>query len=883
MNKVYQFSYALAVATLIPLSCVYAQQLTVSGSVHGLSGRLSGATVSIDTITTVTNKFGDFSLPLAAGSYILSITHAGYTKSVQEITIKDRSISLAIVMAPNEELDEVTVVGSRFASEGSNLQAPVPIDVVSSRRLFASGQSSLTQMLQFTLPSVNASRQLVNEPITLRGLDPDQLLILVNGKRFHNMSFLNWGGVRGILGRGSVSNDVNAIPFSAIQRIEVLRDGASAQYGSDAIAGVINIQLNNSIDKFRMQVHTGQTYKADGETVNAGLNYGTVLLKKGFLNLSAAFRFQNPTRRGGEYTGTVYVADSIADDAIVKSRNFNRKQVSNAGSSDHESYSLSANGGYPLNTKAELFWTAIFNHRRTTFTSGYILPKNAGRVNIELFPDGFKAQPINSVNDIAGIMGIKGETKNDWRWEFSSAYGNNSARYYNEHTNNASQYYLLGKNAPTSFYTGSSLYGQLTNNMQFLKTLHLTTNKLVNLALGSEWRFEHYQIRQGEEASWQTYNNPLRKFGGSGGLVLSPDDAVSANRHIGATYADAEFEINEHLLIGTAARFEYYNDFGSTVAGKITARYKFNEKILLRSSVNNGFRAPSLQQRYYSHTRSNPSSSGSTFNLVNSGIFRNNGKVAKALGISPLEPERSLNVSGGFTTSLHPNIKLTVDAYWIQIKNRIVLSGVFDRTTNKNVGELLGNITDVREVQVFANAINTRTKGLDAVLDGTWRMGKTKLTAMLGANFTQTGLFGEIQKAGNLKSDSLNTNTLFGNEEKTRIEKGQPSNKVILSLTYQIAKAEIRIHNTRFGKTAIAPGVLYQTFSSKILTDISVAYPLRNWVTVSLGANNIFNVYPDPLNDYRNTSEGMHIYSMEASPFGFNGGYYFMSMTLCLK
>ncbi|HET9280105.1 MAG TPA: TonB-dependent receptor, partial [Flavitalea sp.] len=665
--------------------------------------------------------------------------------------------------------------------------------------------------------------------------------------------------------------------------IEVLRDGASAQYGSDAIAGVINIQLNNSIDKFRMQVHTGQTYKGDGETVNVGINHGTAFLKKGFLNFSGAYRFQNPTSRGGEYKGTVYVADTAADDAIVKSRNFNRKQVSNAGSSKQESYSLSTNGGYTFNTKTELFWTAIFNHRRTAFTSGYTLPKNASRVNVELFPDGFKSQPVNSVDDVTGIMGIRGETKNYWRWEFSSTYGNNSARYYNEQTNNASQYFLLGKNAPTSFHTGSLLYGQLTNNAQFSKALHVTTNKLVNLALGAEWRFEHYNIRQGEEGSWHTYDNPLKKSGGSGGLVLSPDDAVAANRHVAATYADAEFEVNKRLLMGTALRFEYYNDFGSSISGKITARYKFNEKILVRSSVNNGFRAPSLQQRYYSHTRSTPSNSGGRSNLVNSGIFRNNSKVAKALGISTLEPERSLNVGGGFTTSVHPNIKLTVDGYWIQIKNRIVLSGVFDRLTNKNVGELLGNITDVSQLQLFTNAINTKTKGLDVAFHGSWRMRKTNLTAMLGANFTQTRLFGDIQKAGNLKSDSLNVSTLFHNEEKTRIEKGQPSNKVILLLTYQIAKTEIRIQNTRFGRTAIAPGLLYQTFSSKILTDISVAYSLRNWITVSLGANNVFSVYPDRLNDYRNTSEGMHIYSMEASPFGFNGGYYFISMTLCLK
>jgi iron complex outermembrane receptor protein len=332
-------------------------------------------------------------------------------------------------------------------------------------------------------------------------------------------------------------------------------------------------------------------------------------------------------------------------------------------------------------------------------------------------------------------------------------------------------------------------------------------------------------------------------------------------------------------------RYESYSDFGGNLAGKLAARYTLTRKISARASVSNGFRAPSLQQRYYSQTRLAPNAG----TWITSGTFRNNSDVAKALGIPSLAAERSMNLSGGFTGSLYPNIRFTADAYWIQIKNRIVLSGIFNRNTNSNVKELLKDITDVTQVQFFTNAINTRTKGLDIILNGNWKIRNATLKAMLAANFTQTRLFGEIKRAGNLKADSLNTNTLFGTEEKTRLEKGQPSDKILLSFNYQIGRIQVHLQNTRFGKTVFAPtftdprtGVtsfLFQSLSPKILTDISLTYSLNEWMSLTLGANNIFDVYPDRMKDYRNTGEGMYIYTQETTAFGFYGGYYFLSMS----
>jgi iron complex outermembrane receptor protein len=344
-------------------------------------------------------------------------------------------------------MGEVVVVGSRSQEQRSNLSTPVPIDVITSRQLLQSSQPTLTQMLQFSVPSINASRPLVNEPITLRGLDPDQTLILVNNKRFHNTAFMNFGGVRGILGRGAISNDINAIPYSAIDKVEILRDGASAQYGSDAIAGVINIRLKKNTNNIWAQLHTGQFYEKDGESVSAGINRGFAFIKNGYLNFSGTFRFQNPTYRGGEYRGTVYNnfppgssrADSLSivaqDDSIISARNFKRNKVSNAGSSKHNGFNISLNGGYPINKRTEVFWTGGANYRTTIFTSAYTFPKDTSRINQLLFPDGYLSRPSNHTRDIWGIAGVKGESNNNWYWEYSIVYGNNRGKYYNKNTN----------------------------------------------------------------------------------------------------------------------------------------------------------------------------------------------------------------------------------------------------------------------------------------------------------------------------------------------------------------------------------------------------------------------------------------------------------------
>ena len=859
----------------------------VKGSVKGIDGALAGATISADSRTILSDKNGEFIFLLRPGMHSLIVSHAGYNRFVKEIKIEAQEIIIIeVVMVAVGPLEEFIVLGSRALIQRSSLTTPVPVDAFSSKLLMQTGQPGLTQMLNFSAPSLNASRELVNEPITLRGLNPDQTLILLNGFRYHNTSFLFPGPIRGILGRGTVSNDINSIPFSAIEKIEILRDGASAEYGSDAIAGVMDIRLKKSFGKTSVQFHAGQYYEGDGENISLGINRGFALNKKGmtagFVNFSTDLRYRDHTYRGGEYKGTVYFNDLLKDDSIIRARNFDRMKVSHAGNAKLKSLALSMNGGYYINDNTEIFLTTVISKRKNYYINPYVFPKMVTLVNPDLYPDGFKSITRQHTGDISAIAGLRSETRKNWHWEFALSYGENDIDYFTDNTNNASQYFTLGKNAPTSFYTGTTIYRQLTNNLNFTKAISKKPGafSLSNFAFGTEWRLENYEIKEGEEAAWQTYDT--RKSGGAQlALFFQPSDAVKRNRNAIGVYADIEMEIKDHWLLNVAGRFEHYSDYGSNPAIKLATRYKFSDRFSLRGSVSNGFRAPSLQQRYFNATVTAPSIGG----IYTSGFFRNDSEVAIAFGVSPLDAEKSINISGGFTSKLFDRIYVTVDAYWIQIKNRIVLSGIFDRS-NPEVNSLFtANNLEVQRAQFFANAINTRTSGVDVVVNSSWNIKKAKLIVTLAANFTRTNLFGEIKMAENLSTNSLNTNSLFNITEEARMEKGQPADKIILSLTYRKGKTALTVRNTHFGKTATASTVtnpvdtLYEFFSSKILTDVNMNFNLKEWLTLCAGVNNIFNVYPDRFKNSRNTEDGRLIYSLEASPFGFNGGYYYVSMS----
>ena len=377
-------------------------------------------------------------------------------------------------------------------------------------------------------------------------------MILLNGTRYHNQAWYFLGQLRGQLGRGSAGNDLNSIPFSAIEKVEILRDGASAQYGSDAIAGVINIRLKETTGKTSIRLHTGQYYAGDGEKFSFGVNRGFSIRKKGFVNFSADYRYQLPAYRGGVYQGTVYTpypdnADSIrTDDSIINARGFNRKSVlGNAGTLKIVRAGALMNGGYTLGNQTEVFWTAAVNNRKNFFNENYVFPKDSSGVNLDLlYPDGFQAKSKESTTDVSAIIGIKSETKNDMRWELTSSYGQNSVSSSCTNDNNPSQS-SLGKEAPTSFYQGKLIYQLLTNNINFSKAWRPAQIKSVNLAGGGEWRVENYRTEAGEEASWKDYDSTGNKEWCGG---ISPDNVINKSRNVFATYLDMETEFNDRFL-----------------------------------------------------------------------------------------------------------------------------------------------------------------------------------------------------------------------------------------------------------------------------------------------------------------------------------------------
>jgi iron complex outermembrane receptor protein len=876
---------------------LHAQHGMISGQVKDEATALQNATVFVAKKWTITNSKGEFSIALSPGTYTLVVTHSGYRKLEQEIIVHaNEKQTVSINMIRGGQMDEVVILGSRSITGRSNLVTAVPVDRITLTELKQTGQQSLIQMLNFTAPSFNTSRQHLTDPVTLRGLSPDHMLVLLNGTRYHNLSLINDGSIRGTLGRGSVSNDLNAIPLSAIEKIEVLRDGASAQYGSDAIAGVMNIELKKTTGKTCINLHLGQHYKGDGESVVVGINRGIPLNKKGFLNFSGDFRYRKPTHRGGEFDGTVYFAlpstanqfvqDSIRvlDNKKIGERGFSRKTpVSNDGSIQLGSLGFLVNGGYPVTRQVELFWTAAINYRHPVVRGAYRFPKNPNQVNTILYPDGFKPVIIVNSWDVSVITGARGSTKFGWTWEWNSVYGSHSARSHYQNTNNASQV-PFSSQAQTRFYNGSSAFLQQTNTLGLTRDFakEISKVKTFTIGFGAEYRFENYKTGAGEEPSWQNYDTSRRtQTGAQPAPGRHPDDAVNETRSVAGLYVDLETDLDDHLLITIAGRLEHYNGFGSNLAGKLAMRYKLSSAFSIRGSVSNGYHAPALQQMYYCATIAGSKKLGGINVPVRLGTFSNNSTVAQAFDVKTLQPEKAVNLSGGFTSTISPHINMTVDAYWIQIKNRIVLSGIFEKT-NPEVSRILQNFPDVDQVQFLTNAINTRTSGIDVVMNGERKMGKASIGMMLAANFTRTHIFGAIQSTGKLSDSAQNIYTLFNREEKENIEHGQPAGKIILSANYKLGKACILVRSTRFGKTSIVfnsdSTSLDQAFSAKTLIDLSFTYTPKSWLTITAGVNNLFDVYPDPLKHPGNKNNGILIYSNQGTPFGYNGGYYFVVM-----
>lgn len=758
------------------------------------------------------------------------------------------------------DVDEPTIietmtVGSRRVVERSKTDTPAPVDVIPVAEVASkSGHMDVGRLLQFTAPSFNANRQSGSDgsdhvdPASLRGLGPDQVLVLINGKRRHNSSLIYLFGTRG---RGNVGTDLNTIPVSAIKRIEILRDGASAQYGSDAIAGVINIVLKDA-KGLDTQFAAGQYQEGDGDYGQLGLNYGMELANNGMLNITGEFLTRDRTNRSPEGEPRI-IGDAETENSTLF---FNLNLPTAIGEGQFYGH-----GGLSQRDGVAGAWY------RGGIGSGDIPSRNSA----EMYPNGFVPDIGTDIEDVALTFGYR-RTMGSWFMDLSSTYGSNEMRYTISNTMNASIATQNNGISPTSFDAGGFEFNQHTTNLDFSR-FYSDFLYGVNVAFGLEHRREGYEIVAGEEGSYADFDGPGNGNAGSQGFPgFQPDDEVDADRHNTAAYVDVEWNLSENFLLATALRGEDYNDFGNTMDGKIAFSYKGSETFLLRGSVSTGFRAPSLHQRYFS----------STFTDFIAGVpadvklSPNNSALAQTLGIPSLKEETSVNSTLGFTWSASDDLKITLDAYSIDIDDRIVLTAGFT-ADDPDVGHLI-EAAGLSEARFFTNAVDTRTRGIDATLNHRSSLWGGTLNTYLALNFNDTDIRGVNPAPGLEGKEEI----YFGAREATFVIGGAPDQKASLGLDWATEKLGISTRVHQFGEVLTGtwsqlddPNAPPQVFDPGASMDLNLSYTFRQGIVWHLGGSNIFDARPTAL-DANETENGA---PWENVQMGINGAFYYTRLS----
>ncbi|MGI4823229.1 MAG: TonB-dependent receptor [Janthinobacterium lividum] len=936
----------------------HAQKATVTGRVLSTTGEAQPGATVLERGTsngTSTGANGEFSLSVAPGA-TLTISAIGF--ATQQVAVSSRSSVEVRLVASATDLGDVVVTGSRAAIGRSNVLTTSPVDVISAREIKAFAQTDVSQALTYAAPSFQSSRQSISDgtdfvdPASLRGLGPDQVLVLVNGKRRHTSSLVN---INGTVGRGSVGTDLNVIPTASIKRIEVLRDGAAALYGSDAIAGVINIQLKDDSTGVTSSGYYGQTTQNDGNTEQADINIGIGLNKRGFLDLSGQFINRSYTNRAfadnapliylGANTGNYpavpnpnynasqpvsstnpttvtldepgRIALKAQDDALVASRGFDRNDL-RVGQSATRNFGGFVNAGYRLGAGYEVYFTGGASYRTGRGPGFNRLPNQPIQNDITIFPNGFLPFINTTIYDQSAIVGLR-KTIGGFAADLSNTFGRNELRYDVSGSLNAS---LAVGTSPTDFYAGRLAFLQNTTNLGLARRF-TDVGPLANLnvAFGGEFRVDNFLIGKGEYASYANEGRRVQTGTNSLGPVMSPTapgsqvfpgyqpaDELNKSRTNLAGYVDLESDITDRLLVHLAGRAENYSDFGGNVSGQAAARFSIIDALALRGSIGNGFRAPSLQQRYFTNTSTQTVSGVQSQVLTvnnDSPIVRNENtnSAQPGFGVEPLRQEKSANYSVGLTARAG-GFTLTVDAYQIDIRDRIVLSSQFT-TGNTVVAAILRSRPDIGRVQFFANAVNTRTQGIDIVANERIPLGEGRLLLTAAANFNQTTVRSFNSSSTTINDNPALQNTLFDRQQRTRLENGNPRSKVNLSAAYSLSKFSVEARSVRFGEVQTADpdptrASLDQTFSAKWITDVTVSYQLVKQLGLTIGVNNLFDVYPDkiyvnPRNYATNTSADPNLsynsgldnsnrgrYLYNANQFGFNGAYYFTRLNITL-
>jgi len=816
-----------------------------------------------------TDNDGIFSISYKDENSVIAFSFVGMIG--QEITVgKQKDVN--ITLNSNNLLGMVEVVGSR-RQDRTAVESVVPVDIIQVSQLLTTlGQPDVNQMLQYVAPSFNSNKQSGADgadhidPATLRGLGPDQTLVLINGKRRHQSSLINLFGSRG---RGNTGTDLNAIPISAIDHIEILRDGAAAQYGSDAIAGVINIVLKSNTNEFTGNYTTGvrnstppskydvlkEDKKYDGTLSQLSGNYGTSLGDKGFVNVTLDYSKLDHTFRR-------------ADPAKFENGVYRNK----FGDAASENFATYFNSSFSTGENTEIYMFGGYNYR---FTDAFAFSRVADeeRNVVGIYPNGFDPQIQSIITDKSLSAGMK-TLISGWKVDFNNTFGINNFHYYVDHTLNSS---LLAQ-SPTRFDAGGFSLAQNTTVLD-ISRLFPSVAEGLNVAFGAEHRIETYQIMAGEEASYKTYGHQIFSIdgdtifrpGGSQGFPgFQPANEVKESRSNFGSYVDLELDATKKFTISGAGRLEHYSDFGNTINGKLASRYKFSDNFSLRGSLSSGFRAPSLAQLYFNSTFTD-FVAGQAIDKI---IAKNNSPITRALGIPPLKQEVSTNAGLGFTAKANA-LALTVDGYFVRIKDRIVLTGAF-YSDDDVIGEDLVKL-NIGAAQFFTNAVNTTSKGVDAILTYS-----TELSVQQNLKFSVAANFNDMV------IDKIYTNqkllgkegTYFGLREQYFLLASAPKSKVNFGVDYLNGNFFTNLKLTRFGKVelinwndngddVVDPGEK-DTYNPKITADLSVGYNLKNF-TFTLGGVNILNSYPDKQDPGLTESGGI----WDCVQMGFSGAFYY--------
>jgi iron complex outermembrane receptor protein len=871
----------LFISFLFVAGVAVAQQ-TVSGKVTDPNGLpLAGVSVKSKKTgkLTTTAADGTFQLSVSADDE-LEISSVGFVSQTVSASNPVISISLAVSV---EDL-QVVLVGTRRTGRVKT-ETTAPVDVINVGQATApTARMDLTSVLNYAAPSFNYNKQSGSDGAdhidlaTLRGLGPDQTLVLVNGKRRHQTAFVAVFGTRG---RGNAGTDLNALPASAIDRVEILRDGASAQYGSDAIAGVINLITKKNIntitgaigfsayddpkfnpafaqDLFSQYEHGDKT---DGKTIAANINFGVPLGSKGgFANFTFEAINVNKTFRQVLDTSDYYTNDDAMYIDIYRRGN---------GDAGLEMYGSFYNMELPVSKTGTFYSFGGYNHKSSdayAFTRNWSarpdrFPTDASG-NLIFVPsimrtanDGeiwYSPHIQTKINDYSVTSGLKGLCHNKWNWDFSNTTGKNGFHFYGDKTFNASQ-----GAAQTHFDDGGFSFLQNTTNLNMSREF----SKKFNLGVGAEFRYENYKIFSGEAGSYTNYDED-KATGSQGFPGYQPNDVVNAQRKVWGAYADAEIDITPAFLVNLAARGEHYSDFGFTHNYKFATRLKASKNVNIRASVSTGFRAPSLQQINFS----------STFTTVQAGniaevkIAPNYSSLAKAAGIPGLTQEKSINAGIGFTWKATPNLNVTIDGYMTKIKDRVVLSGQFDGS-DPNLDPGLTSQMDILNVslaQFFANAVNTTNSGVDIVLDYNKKVGKNRIKGLFAGNF-QTMEIDKINVPVKLSGSTFLQQTFLSDREQKFILASAPKMKFTFNFEYGMKKLTVGTRLTYFGKVTllgygqdglgISPTVPLDNgsgdvsdqydYSGKLVSDLYLSHPLGKNFTVYTGVDNLLNAHPD--------------------------------------